>query len=383
MSQFSLVRKMIVKPKQLILFLSIMICCITYPAAAKEFLIGADISALTVLEEEGAVYRQNDKPDDLIAILKDNGFNTIRLRLFVNPNKKGAVTNDLPYTLDLAKRAKAGGMKLLLNFHYSDTWADPKQQTKPKAWENMPFEELKQTVQSYTASVIEAFKKENVLPDIVQIGNEITPGMLWPDGKVSEKQDNEIQWEKFCSLLKAGIAGVRSAAPDANLKIMIHVDQGGKKSVTQWFFSKINKYQVPYDIVGVSYYPWWHGTIKDLKENLNYIATELKKDVVVVETAYPHTKDVDWHGHPPAGKLQFPLTPKGQYDMLRKVTKALLETPDKRGIGVFYWFPESVPVAKQHTWMAGASALFDSKGNALPGIHAFKDAADSAGKKEK
>jgi arabinogalactan endo-1,4-beta-galactosidase len=369
--------------KQSFLFLLIMVFCITYPVAAKEVMVGADISAITMLEETGAVYRQNDKPDDLITILKDNGFNTVRLRLFVNPNKKGGVINDLPYTLNLAKRAKAGGMKLLLNFHYSDTWADPQQQTKPAAWENMPFEELKQTVQSYTASVIEAFKKENVLPDIVQIGNEITPGMLWPDGKVSAEQDNEIQWEKFTSLLKAGIAGVRSAAPDANLKIMIHVDQGGKKSVTQWFFSKINKYQVPYDIIGVSYYPWWHGTIRNLKENLNYIARELKKDVVVAEVAYPHTDKVDWHGHPPARKLHFPLTPKGQYDMLRTVTKTVLKTPDKRGIGVFYWFPESVPVAGQHTWMAGACALFDSKGNALPGIHAFKDATASAVKKEK
>jgi arabinogalactan endo-1,4-beta-galactosidase len=365
------------KLKPLFLFLSIMVCCIAQSVTAKEFLIGADISALTVLEETGAVYRENGGPNDLIAILKNNGFNTVRLRLFVNPDKKGIVTNDLPYTLNLAKRAKACGMKLLLNFHYSDTWADPQKQIKPAAWENMPFEELKQTVQSYTASVIEAFKKENVLPDIVQIGNEITPGMLWPDGKVSEKYDNELQWEKFSSLLKAGIAGVRSAAPDADLKIMLHIDQGGKKNISEWFFSNINKHQVPYDIIGISYYPWWHGTIENLNENMNYIATELKKDVVVMETAYPHTKDVDWHGHPPARKLHFPLTPKGQYDMLRTVAKTVLQTPDKRGIGVFYWFPESVPVAKQHTWMAGSSALFDSKGNALPGIHAFADAAGS------
>jgi arabinogalactan endo-1,4-beta-galactosidase len=368
---------------QLYFCMMIMTYCIGQSAIAKEFLIGADISALPALEKTGAVYLENGKSKDLIDILKDNGFNTVRMRLFVNPNKIGGVTNDLPYTLDLAKRAKAAGMKILLNFHYSDTWADPQQQIKPAVWEKMPFEELKQTVQGYTVSVIEAFKKENVLPDIVQIGNEITPGMLWPDGKVSAENDNEIQWEKFTALLKAGIAGVRSAAPDSKIKIMIHIDQGGKKSVSEWFFSKINKYQVQYDIIGVSYYPWWHGTIENLKENLNYIATDLQKDVVVVETAYPHSKDVDWHGHPPAGKLQFPLTPKGQYDMLRKVTKTLLETPDNRGIGVFYWFPESVPVGKHKSWMAGACALFNSKGNTLPGIHAFADAAGANAKKEK
>ncbi|MFA5292148.1 MAG: glycosyl hydrolase 53 family protein [Phycisphaerae bacterium] len=371
---------MAVKPY---IFVAIMICCITQALDAKEFYIGADISAITVLEKQGAVYREKGKPKDLIAILKDNGFNSVRLRLFVNPNGTGGVTNDLPYTLALAKRAKAGGMKLLLNFHYSDTWADPQQQIKPKAWENMPFEELKQTVQTYSASVMKAFKKENVLPDIVQIGNEITPGMLWPDGKVSEKYDTEAQWEKFTSLLKAGIAGVRSVVPDPNLKIMIHIDQGGKKSVSQWFFGNLNKYQVSYDIIAVSYYPWWHGTIENLRENLHYIAAELKKDVVVVEAAYPHTKNVDWHGHPPAQKLEFSLTPKGQYDMLRTVAKTVRQTPDNHGIGVYYWFPESVPVGKQRSWMSGACALFNSKGNALPGIRAFRDAADSAVKKAK
>ena len=371
--------KKIMKQKRLYFFLTIMVFCITQFVVAKDFLIGADISALTVYEEAGVAYLENGKPNDLIAILKDNGFNTIRLRLFVNPDKKGVVVNDLPYTLKLAKRAKAHKMKLLLNFHYSDTWADPQKQTKPAAWENMSFEELKQTVQSYTTSAIKAFRNENVLPDIVQIGNEITPGMLWPDGKVSAEYDNEIQWEKFSSLLKAGIAGVRAAAHDANPKIMLHIDQGGKKSVSQWFFSNINKHQVPYDIIGISYYPWWHGTIEDLKENLNYIAMELKKDVVVVETAYPHTTD-KWYEHPE--ELPYPMTPQGQYDMLHIITKTVLETPDKRGCGVCYWFPESVPVAK-HSWLGGSAALFDSEENALPGIHAFVDAAGSRQFKKK
>jgi len=347
--------------------------CIALPCTAKEFFIGADISALTLFEESGAKYLENGEPKDLIVILKDNGFNTVRLRLFVSPNKEGLVTNDLPYTLNLAKRAKAHNMKLLLNFHYSDTWADPGKQFKPASWENLSFEELKQTMQSYTASVIEAFKKENVLPDMVQIGNEITPGMLWPDGKVGAEYDNELQWEKFTSLLKAGITGVRQAAPDPNLKIMLHIDQGGKKSVSQWFFNNINKHQVPYDMIGISYYPWWHGTIEELRENLNYIATELKKDVMVVETAYAYTTG---KRHEPPEKPPFPLTPQGQYDLLHTVTKAVLETPDKRGCGVCYWFPESVPIAER-SWMGGATALFDPNGNVLMGARACVDAVDS------
>lgn len=360
-----------VKLNLLCISLLTILSCAAQPLTAKEFFVGADISALTVLEESGAVYVENGEPKDLILILKNNGFNTVRLRLFVNPNKRGLVTNDLPYTLNLAKRAKAHNMKLLLNFHYSDTWADPQKQIKPAAWADMPFEELKQTVQSYTTSVIEAFKKENVLLDIVQIGNEITPGMLWPDGKVGAEYDNELQWEKFTSLLKAGIAGVREATPDANPKIMLHIDQGGKKNVSQWFFSNINKHQVPYDMIGISYYPWWHGTIEDLKENLTYIATELKKDVMVVETAYAYTTS-KWHK--PPEEPPFPLTPQGQYDLLHTVTKTVLETPDKHGCGVCYWFPESVPV-NERGWMGGATALFDFKGNTLPGIRAFSDAA--------
>jgi arabinogalactan endo-1,4-beta-galactosidase len=348
--------------------------CASQPVGADKFLIGADISGTSVMEKAGAVYRENGKPNDLFAILKNNGFNTIRLRIFVNPNKQGMVTNDLPYTLDLAKRAKAHNMKLLLNFHYSDTWADPQKQFKPAAWADMPFDELKQTVQSYTASVIEAFKKENVLPDMVQVGNEITPGMLWPDGRVGGDYENDAQWEKFTSLLKAGIAGVRQGAGDANVIIMLHIDQGGKKSVTKWFFDNINKRQVPYDIIGVSYYPWWHGKIEDLNDNLNYIATELKKDVIVVETGYPYAAN---NRMKPSENQQFPQTPQGQYDLLYTVTKTVLDTPGNHGCGVFYWFPESVPISGRPG--RGGLGLFDPNGNVLPGAKAFSDAA--AGRK--
>jgi arabinogalactan endo-1,4-beta-galactosidase len=361
------------KLKRFCLLLLIPFCgpfgCATKPVGAEKFLIGADISAAATLEKSGVVYRENNKPNDLFAILKNNGFNAIRLRIFVNPNKEGIVTNDLPYTLDLAKRAKAHNMKLLLNFHYSDTWADPQKQYKPAAWANMPFDELKQTVQSYTASVIEAFKKENVLPDMVQIGNEITPGMLWPDGRVGGDYENDTQWEHFTSLLKAGIAGVRQGAGDAKVIIMLHIDQGGKKDVTKWFFSNINKYQVPYDIIGVSYYPWWHGKIEDLNDNLNYIATEFKKDVVVVETGYPYASNDRMK---PSENQQFPLTPQGQYDLLYAVTKTVLDAPGNHGRGVFYWFPESIPLPGRGG--RGGLGLFDPNGNVLPSAKAFADA---------
>ena len=358
--------------------LLISIYIVTQSACAKEFLIGADISAAATLEKAGAVYRENNEPNDLFTILKDNGFNTVRLRLFVNPNKEYIVTNDLPYTIALAKRTKEHNMKLLLNFHYSDTWADPQKQYKPAAWADMPFDELKKTVQSYTASVIETFKKENILPDMVQVGNEITPGMLWPDGRVGGDFENDTQWEKFTSLLKAGIAGVRQGAGDANIIIMLHIDQGGKKSVTKWFFDNINKRNVPYDIIGLSYYPWWHGKIEDLNDNLSYIATELKKDVIVVETGYPYAENFRMKS---SDNPLFPLTPQGQYDFLYAVTKTVLNTPVNHGCGVFYWFPESVPLPGRPG--RGGLGLFDPNGNVLPGAKAFADAVKNQTKQHK
>ncbi len=221
-----------------------------------------------------------------------------------------------------------------------------------------------------TPSGIEAFKKENVLPEMVQVGNEITPGMLWPDGRVGGEFENDAQWEKFTSLLKAGIAGVHQGAGDSNVIIMLHIDQGGKKSVTKWFFDNINKRQVPYDIIGVSYYPWWHGKIEDLNDNLNYIAAELKKDVIVVETGYPYATNDRMK---PSENQQFPLTPQGQYDLLYTVTKTVLSTPGNHGCGVFYWFPESVPLPGRGR-MGGGLGLFDPNGNVLPGAKAFSDA---------
>ena len=150
-------------------------------ATSAPFMAGADISALPVLENRGAVYRDGGQALPVIDILRDHGVNWFRLRLFVNPNPAGDafVVNNLAYTIALAQRAKASGAKLLLDFHYSDTWADPGRQTKPAAWGNLDYNQLQQQVYSYTKSSIEAFKAEGVLPEMVQIGNEISNGMLW------------------------------------------------------------------------------------------------------------------------------------------------------------------------------------------------------------
>ena len=338
--------------------------------SAKEFLVGADISALATLEEWGAVYRKDGVKSDAIELLKEGGYNAIRLRLFVNPKNENVVTNDLDYTIKLARRVKEHGMKFMLDFHYSDTWADPGHQSKPKEWEELSFLDLKRKVKDYTQDVILAFKKEGLLPEYVQVGNEITPGFLWPDGKLGG-DDEKVQARKFALLVKAGIDGVRQVAGKDDTRIIIHIDRGSDNGVTRWFWDQIREYDLDYDIVGLSYYPFWNGDISELKANMEYISKELKKDIIVAETAFRHK----WsEGKEVSG---FEENTKGQYDFLYALTEAVLDVSSERGIGVFYWYPESIAIKDKRVWFDGAMALFDEDGEAKPGIRACADAVNS------
>jgi arabinogalactan endo-1,4-beta-galactosidase len=338
------------------------------PPAA--FLAGGDISMLTRMEESGVVYKDAaGKPGDLIELMRDAGCTCFRLRLFVHPNGRGGVVQDVPYTLALTKRIKTAGAKLLLDFHYSDTWTDPGKQFKPKAWEALAFDQLEKQIEAYTAEVITAFKQENVLPDIVQIGNEITPGFLWPDAKLNG--DDPAQWQKFTALLKAAVRGLqKNLSPEDNVRIMIHIDRGGDRKTTHWFFTNLQKYGVPYDIIGLSYYPWWHGTIQALAETLQSTADEFNKDICVVETAYPHAP-VDVSEYQYKDAMTWPLTPEGQKAFLDELIQTVRSTPGHRGIGVIWWYPESVPINQRGGWFGGANALFDKEGNALPALKSF------------
>jgi len=326
---------------------------------------------LARIEKLGGVFRDGGKERDFLKIFKARGGNCFRLRLFVAPNGKNAVINDLPYTLALAKRIKTAGCKLLLNFHYSDTWADPGHQTKPAAWAKLSFDGLEKKVEDYTASVIAGFKQSGALPDIVQIGNEITPGMLWPDGK----NGSAAQWDRFARLVKAGIRGAKGGAGRQraeNLRIMIHIACGGNRRRTMWFFDNLIARKVSFDIIGQSYYPWWHGTLDDLRENLRFTALAYGKDIMVVETAYPYRNAEAWKRNPKKRNLNWPISPQGQLAFLTDVVRAVRETPNGRGIGVIWWYPESIPVRNLRIWNRGATALFDTRGNALPAIGAFE-----------
>jgi arabinogalactan endo-1,4-beta-galactosidase len=320
---------------------------------AQEFAIGADLSFLKAAEESGFQFKENGQAKPGLEIFKDHGYNWIRLRLFHTPTE---LPNNLEYTIALAKEAKKLGFKLLLNFHYSDTWADPAKQYIPKAWEGKSHEELVNAVFEYTAAVITRFREEDVFPDMVQPGNEIINGMLWPDGKIPEN------WDQFEELLRAGIDGVFAGCKDLPKPlIMVHIDQGGNKDRTKYFFDKLHGYGVEYDIIGQSYYPWWHGSLLDLRENMIFMAKEYKKPIMLVEVAYC-AEPAEYTTKPGP----FPETPEGQREFLEAVTEIVLKTPDNLGVGIMWWEPATAGLGH-----VGARDFFDEEGNVLPVINVF------------
>ncbi|MBZ0255181.1 arabinogalactan endo-1,4-beta-galactosidase, partial [bacterium] len=235
----------------------------------------------------------------------------------------------------------------------SDTWADPGKQYVPKAWETKTHEELVQAVFEYTRDSIMAFREAEVLPDMVQIGNEIINGMLWPDGKLPEN------WDQLAELIEAGINGVEAGRGNGpRPKIMIHIDQGANWKSTKYFFDKWNSYRVDYDVIGQSYYPWWHGSLLDLKENFYNMATIYDKDIILVEMAY-NCEPAEYKDKP----APFPESPDGQREFLDEVNRIVLNTPHNRGTGIFWWEPA--------TRRGGRRTMFDREGNALPVLSVF------------
>lgn len=271
------------------------------PAEAPPLLpiMGADISSLGPVEAAGATFQDRGQVGDAIAIFRANGHNTFRLRLFVDPSQTGVEVNDLDYTIALANRIKASGAKFLLDLHYSDTWADPGHQTQPAAWAQLAFDSLEHRVESYTSEVVGALRVAGAAPDIVQVGNEIDGGMLWPLGQVGGSSDTPEQWDRLTRLLKAGIRGVKAGlSPGDPVRIMLHYSQGGSASGTAWFFDHIEAYGVPYDLIGLSYYPWWHGSIAGLEANLETTALRYDRDILLTELSYPWRAG-GWRGWPP------------------------------------------------------------------------------------
>ncbi|MGZ3754690.1 MAG: glycosyl hydrolase 53 family protein [Mucilaginibacter sp.] len=285
-------------------------------------IIGADISFLPQLESRGMKFSDKEgKPDDVMKILKDHGFNYIRLRIFDHPeNAKGYSPQkgfcDLEHTKQMAKRIKAAGMKFLLDFHYSDTWADPQRQDKPAAWSKLDYSLLKDSVYTYTKNVMQALKDQGTAPDMVQIGNEINHGLLWPDGDINNL-------DTLANFIYAGERGVKEVCPDAI--IMLHIALGGQNEEARFFIDNMLKRKVPFDVIGLSYYPKWHGTLDDLKNNMADLAKRYKKYVMVAE-----------------------------YSQLKpEVNEIAFTAPGNKSLGTFIWEPLS-------TW----ESFFDKSGKA-------------------
>ena len=337
------------------------------------FIRGVDISFNNQIEVLGGTFKQNGVIKNVLDIFKDNGVNYVRLRLWHTPKDK---YSGLAETIIFAKKIKSKGFKILLDIHYSDWWADPGQQNKPAAWANLNFTALKESVYTYTKFVHESMKKENVLPEMVQIGNEISGGMLWPDGKTWGVSDVNLGWKQFGELLKEGIRGTKDGANGSPLKIMIHTDKGGDNSTCIWYFDKLKSQGVEFDIIGLSFYPWWHGTFEQLKYNLNDLATRYNKEIVVVETAYPWTTNWLNDGHGNVGvdytKLiaGIPASPEGQKNFLISLRKIINETPNKKGIGFFYWEPAYISVSPIGSAWEHLTT-FSFTGEALTSLSAF------------
>jgi len=334
------------------------------------FVRGVDGSVLDEVEQSGGLYYDDGIQKDALEIFKKYGVNLVRMKLWHTP---AVQYNSLSRVMVMAQRVKGLGLKFMLDIHYSDTWADAGHQKKPEAWKNLSFDVLTDSIYQYTKKVVTDLKAQNTLPDYIQIGNEITCGMLWDDGKVCNPETSE-QWNKLGILIKSAIQGIKDASGINVPKIILHIDKGGDNAGARWFFDSILSEGVAFDIIGLSYYPWWHGSLTKFENNLNDLATRYHKDIVIVECAYPWT--LDWGDNTnnivgSANDLQpgYPATVEGQKKFITDEISIIQTTNDNRGVGFVYWSPEWIPSHPGSPWEN--LALFDFQGNVLESINAL------------
>lgn len=344
-----------------------------------DYWIGADVSSLLAMEDYGAKYYDFEgKETDALELLKKHGVNGIRLRIWNEPETsfdRGDYCS-LENTIAMAKRVKALGMKLLLDFHYSDSWADWQNQRMPKAWKGQSIKELSESVYWYTRRALEILYKESAYPDMVQIGNEIGFGLLWEHGRLERP-------ENVAALLNKGIAAVEEADTGSErAEIMLHVESGGNVEKTERFFTVLSENGLkPYDLIGLSYYPYWAGAYSNLLHNMQNLWKKFGKKVVVVETAFPYT-DASHDATPNVvtGELtrkEMGLEPseENQRKVIEKIIRLVHE--EENGYGVFYWEPvwycvKGVGAMKDSGNEWENQAMFDHTGRALDGLHAFE-----------
>lgn len=364
-----------------------------------KFVKGMDLSTLLELERCGAKYYDNGEERDLLAIMKSYDVDTIRIRLWNDPwsetgESYGAGENDLKTSLEIAKRVTAAGFGVLLNFHYSDFWADPGKQIKPKAWADYGVKELEQAVYDYTLESMQTFLDAGVNITMVQVGNELSNGLLWPEGKVPN-------YDNIATFVNAGIHAVRKA--DATIPVMIHLDNGGNNALYREWFDNFTKRGEDFEIIGLSYYPFWHGSLQMLNDNMNDIAERYGKDLVIAEISMGYTmedyknyeklSDEERKGYAtrPAlvEKIEYPMTKQGQYDFMEDFLNRISHIKGGKRKGILLLGAGMVPVPGSG-WATPASlkymndpgpcgnewanqALFDYDGNALPTLSLIRD----------
>lgn len=363
----------------------------------SDFMMGVDVSQVAEIEKAGGKYYGDDaKEADVFDILKAHGVNWVRMRLWNNPtfnaegkspdgwlkgskgSPLGGGGNTVERDIELAKRAKKAGMKVLLDFHYSDFWADPAKQYISQDWKGLTGQALCDAVQQFTTDSIKKFDKAGVKPDMVQIGNELNNGFMWPEGKIWANGGESVGgMTGFTNLLKAASKGVRDAQGLlGKIRIVIHLANGGDNGLYRTVFDGITKAGVDYDVIGLSFYTYWHGGVSDLKRNMDDLATRYGKDMIVAETAYAFTpEDGDEQGNVFQTFSNeddgYAPTVQGQATCVRDVIATVASV--KGGVGVFYWEPCFIPVKgaglsanEGDTWEN--QAMFDFGGRALPSL---------------
>lgn len=363
------------------------------------FIKGMDLSSLLEVEECGGRFYDCGKEGDALTILKGYGMNLLRLRLWNDPyspdgESYGAGTCDLPRVMTLARRAKRLGIGWLLDLHYSDCWADPGKQRLPKAWVGLNEDGLEKAVYDYTYSVMTVLRESNLLPEIVAVGNELSAGLLWQFGQYPH-------FDNIARFVSSGIRAVRTAVP--SVPVMIHLDNGGSNALYRnWFDAYFAAGGADFEYIGLSYYPFWHGTMDDLRRNMNDIALRYGKDLIVAETSSGFTlEDYQRYERLPrdrrkgmaanaalAETIPYPMSPEGQAQFIQDLMELIAAVPEGRGKGFIYWEAAWLPVPGSG-WATDAGiaymmekgpvgnewanqALFDYEGNALPALETIR-----------
>jgi arabinogalactan endo-1,4-beta-galactosidase len=364
------------KKTKLFLTVSLLLCSLTSTHAQKY--VGGDLSVLLKYEEQKATYLDKDGKAiaDVLAFVKEQGWNTVRMRLFADPSKDTDknVCQDIEYVKSLGKRIKAAGLYFMLDFHYSDTWADPEHQTMPLEWGmiNTPAFEY---IYTYTKTNLEALVTAAATPDFIQIGNEISFGMLWDGCKVSANSNwtayEDTNWDHFSTALKNASKACREMCPDA--KIVIHTEQcANNPTLDVAFFKRIQQYDIDYDIIGTSYYPYFKGPLANLDKGLSELEKNFPdKQIQLVETGYPSKWEVK--GSTYDYTKTYPYSHEGQRQYAADLIATLKKHPQVNGLS--WWYAEANAKGCTGSLAEGwyNASLFDNEtGRALPALYELK-----------